>query len=120
VNPTRIIGYHEHGLGYSYAVIDLDGNVLKCGDILPPMHVGPKYPKGQKSDNHAFEMAVQITRTARQISEYSFIGIDDTRWRKAIVSLSANENRLVLGRPSQRIFEIATYKARLEGLLEAF
>lgn len=114
---TSVIGIHEHRDGYSYAIIGLDGKPLRgpdgeeqVGDILLPVHVDPDLG-ARKSKNYVHEVSNAIMRQ----TEGSFLGIEDTGYRKAKSELSREHNREIFQRPSKLITTTLDYKARLAG-----
>jgi hypothetical protein len=115
--PDAVIGLHEHGGNYFFAVIDLDGKLIDIGEIVVPDHVGPETAKGQTSDNFAFEMARAMFRQSMTQAYTAYIGVEKTGWKRGQMSTSAAENRERLAFPRERIFEIACYKATMSGQL---
>lgn len=112
--PDTVIGFHEHRDGYSYAVLTLEGKVLKVGDLNIPEHVLPKEGDRYYNDNYAFEVARAIVDLG--VAHNAILGIEDTSWRKQ-TSLSYEQNRRAFTRPTRKITEIVSYKALLAGLL---
>jgi transposase len=122
-----VIGFHEHEGTFYYAVIDLEGTVLALGEVDLPPFVRPKHDRAMTTDTFAFETAVRMVRRsmtrqyARTFQDHpppytAFIGIEDTGWKRDHVGTDAADNRQRVSLPRQRIIEIVTYKAVLQGL----
>jgi hypothetical protein len=119
--PSSVMGVHEHETGYSYAILGLDGQVLRddggnelVGDLVVPAHADPYQKARRLTDNYVYEVANAIVRRAGT----SLIGMEDTSWRKDVRSLSRTANEKLFRHPSRRIAEVVAYKARLAGLLK--
>jgi hypothetical protein len=114
--PIRVIGFHEHDSGYSYAILELDGTVCSVGDVRLAQHVDPSQGSEPNGDNYVYDCANKIV--AKAALWEAFIGIEDTTYKKQQPSLSRQQNRKVFSRPSGRIIEATTEKARLKGMLD--
>lgn len=117
-SPNAVMGLHEHQGCYSYAVVNLESQLIDIGVIVAPEHVGPQTLKGQTSDNFAFEMAWGILRQSSSKAYSAYIGFENTGWKRRQVSISTSENRERFAFPRERIYEITRYKAAIEGQLE--
>lgn len=115
---TTVIGFHEYNDGYSYAIIGLDGSLIRgedgaelVGDLTIPTHVDPLLG-ARRSDNYAFAVANALIEQ----SGGACIGIEDTGYKRTKSDLSRERNKVIFQRPSKRIIEIADYKARQAGI----
>jgi transcription elongation factor Elf1 len=118
--PQRIIGFHEHAYGYSYAILDFKGTVQQVGDVAVPPHALPKEGDRSYSDNYAFETVkamIDLTRREDSRVPNMIIGLERGTWRKQRVTLSREQNRQQFARPSAKIATILTYKAFQVGLV---
>lgn len=111
---TKVIGFHEHDDGYSYALITLTGEVVMCGDLRIPAHVSRINPQQGYSANYAFEVAVAMVKLATTYNAY--IGLEKANWKRG-VSSSRAVNRRRFRFPRQKIAFIIGYKTLLAGLL---
>lgn len=117
--PSSVVGFHEHANGYSYAIVNCQGNALTrdgrplIGDLLIRDHVQPKPGDGSYSKNYVYEVANAIVQLA--LSYNALIGLEDTTWQKA-PKPDREANRKVFARPSKEILAALQYKALLEGL----
>ncbi|MBX0326677.1 hypothetical protein K2Z83_03140 [Oscillochloris sp. ZM17-4] len=113
--PERVIGFHEHEEGYSYAVSGTDGAVIETGDLMIPSHVQPKahewYPR-----NYVYE--VRKAMVALAVKHNAHIGIEDTSDAKEQPSLSRAQNQRRFRRPSRTIISELASAALLAGLLK--
>jgi hypothetical protein len=114
-SSTRVIGFHEHDEGYSYAVLDLDGTVQKVGDLRLDRHVNPAHGAPANGDNYIYHVAHAVLGKAWVWNAH--IGLEDTLWKKERPTLSRAHNRETFSRPSQFIIETVKDKAAAEGLL---
>jgi hypothetical protein len=117
--PTRIIGFHEHAAGYSYAILDFQGQVQRVGDVPVPAHALPKEDDRWYSDNYAFETVkamIELTHLDADGVPDALIGLERATWRKQRVTLSREQNRLQFARPSAKIAGILIDKAIQVGL----
>jgi predicted RNA-binding Zn-ribbon protein involved in translation (DUF1610 family) len=120
----EVVGFHEHAYGYSYARIDVEGNVLQVGDVAIAPHALPKVGDASYSDNYAYETVKAMIALARPglndeppADTGAIIGLEHAAWKKQRVSLSREHNRLQFTRPSRKIATILGYKALQAGLL---
>ena len=116
--PNAVVGFHEYRGRYYYAVIDLEGNVIEIGKVPIKRNVHPETPRGHTSDNFAFETAWSLVRLCQAKEYTAVIGIEDTAWKAATVSIDSEENRENFAHPRERIVQIAEYKATTHGFLK--
>jgi len=113
--PERVIGFHEHTEGYSYAVAGADGEVIAIGELPIPSHVQPAsgewYPR-----NYVYE--VRKSMVALAVQHNAYIGVEDTSALTAQPSLSRAQNQRRGSRPSRTIISELTSAALLAGLLK--
>lgn len=113
-SPTKVIGFHEHDDGYSYALMTLKGEVLMVGDLRIPAHVSHIKSRQGYSVNYAFEVVVAMVKLATTYN--ACIGLEKANWKRR-VSSSRAVNRRRFGYPRQKIAFILGYKTLLAGLL---
>lgn len=113
--PEVAMGLHEHRGEYFFATIDFNGQVRDVGKIdLPPYFTGES---GMQSEHYPFVLAKMIIKQSDQEQQSAFIGIENTDWKRTESGLDRAENRLAFAHPRQRIIEVLTYKAAIEGIL---
>ena len=114
--PNATIGFHEYKAQYYYAVVDFNGVTLDLGEITLPLHLTTG--EGAQSDNYVFGLAKAMINVSTSEKYAALIGIEDTLWKTSTPKLDAAENRVVFSHPRQRIFEVVSYKAAINGLLQ--
>jgi hypothetical protein len=120
--PTRVLGFHEHEMGYRPAEAWYEGNVLKTrvlDNIVIPKHVNPYMGAKHPNPNYPFELARALL-TAGMFDEHTpyFIGLEYTSWKRKKVSVDRLQNQRVFGRPSQQIANILSFKAIWAGSMQ--
>lgn len=115
--PEHIIGFHEHQTGYSYAVINLRGEEVACGELVIPDHVLLDQQRGTYSDNYVYEVAHAMLRLAT--THDALIAVEDAIWKRN-ASISRGRNRQQYGRPRKKLIDVLKYKAPLKGLAPAW
>lgn len=118
--PDRVLGIHEHEDGYSYAMLDLLGDIIDAGNIFVPYHVRVRDDKYSYSNNYVFEVVKSIIEVAKMdridAENATLIGLEKTDYRKSNVHLSRVQNRRLFKRPSKKVAAVLRYKALLAGL----
>ncbi|NOK71582.1 MAG: hypothetical protein GFH25_541324n25 [Chloroflexi bacterium AL-N10] len=114
-----VVGFHEYHYGYSYARLNVQGQVIDVGDVSIPAHVYPKANDRWYSNNYVYETVkgmLMCTRTTADLVPNAIVGLENTVWKHYQLNLSYELNRTHHTRPSQQIATVLGYKAPLHGL----
>ncbi|MDP9310325.1 MAG: transposase [Chloroflexota bacterium] len=111
--PTRVIGFHEHYHGLSYAVVTVDGEVM-VGDVTVPREAFDRSDGNHLPDSVVHSTVKQMVALASLHG--AFPVLEDTSWKKQR-TLQRQRNKQQFIRPVKKLFNVLSYKSLRQGLM---